>query len=202
MGSLYNMQSVNMYIHKQMDAGVCTTCTQIRSLGVHNSNAYFRHIRHARKLMYYICVYIVFVMLFVCVSMYNGRILDVSFTQVRSASDNEVMLTKLVMICFITIERVLYLTGVECILPILSDFLDIHIKHRSTDFLEWSKTIRMLRMVWYTFDIISWYIRLQCILWGVWYFVFCICIQLSISYIHVGYRTQHHPRFYNANISS
>jgi hypothetical protein len=192
---IYGMQILDMYIHKQTHDAECTARTQIRSMYVHNSNAYIRHIRHASKLMHYICVYILCVILFVCVCMYNGVLLNASFTQIRSATDNEVMFTKLVMIVFITLERVLYLMGVEIILPIVSDFLDIHIKHRSADFLESTKTIRMIRMVWFTFDLISWYIRLQCILWGVWYFTFCIFIQLSISYAHVQYRTRLHPRF-------
>jgi hypothetical protein len=184
-----------MYIHKQLDAEGCTACTQMRSLYVHNSNAYLRHIRHAIKLMYCMCVYIVCIILFFCASLYNGVTLNGSFTQARSASEDEVMCIKLIMICFIAIERVLYLTGVELILPVVSDFLDIHIKHRSTDFLESTKSIQMLRMVWFTFELISWYMRLQCILWGLWYFIFCICIQLCISYFHVQDRTRLHPRF-------
>jgi hypothetical protein len=190
-----------MYMYKQPEDACCTTCKQIRSLYTHNSTAYMRHIRHAIKLTRYLCVYIVCVLLFVCVSLYNGFILNSSFTQIRTASDNEVMFTKLIMICFIATERVLYLTGVEFILPIVSDFLDIHIRHRSTDFLESARSIRMLRMVWFTFELISWYIRLQCILWGVWYFIFCICIQLGISYAHIEYRISTHPRFCNATIS-
>jgi hypothetical protein len=189
-----------MYIHKQLHGGGCTACTQMQSLYTHNSNAYVKHIRNASKLMYYICVYIVCIILFFCVSLQKGVTLTGSFTRFPSATDNEVIFTKVVLICFITIERVLYLTGVEIILPVVSDFLDIHIKHRSNGFLESARSIHLLRMVWFTFEMISWYIRLQCILWGVWYFVFCICIQLAISYFHVEHKARVHPRVCHPDI--